>query len=142
MIYENRKTTPIERKAQKTTGKLYTPEDIDVTILQTISYQYPKRKIQVELTNDEFTCVCPYSGLPDFAQLTIKYVPRRKLIELKSLKYYLYAFRNVKIYNEHVVNKVLEDLKKLLKPHEIAVIGEFTSRGGIRNRVCAQHKAS
>jgi len=142
MIYKDRKPEPMEKKAQKTTGKLYRPEDIDVSILQTIKYEYPKRKIQVELTNDEFSCVCPYSGLPDFASLTIKYVPRHKLIELKSLKYYLYAFRNVKIYNEHVVNKILEDLKKALTPYEITVVGEFTSRGGIRNKVCAHHKAS
>lgn len=142
MIYDDRETISIEKKAKKTTGKLYDPGDIDATILQTINYEYPKRRIQVELSSDEFTCVCPYSGLPDFALLIIKYSPRRKLIELKSLKYYLYAFRNVKIYNEHVVNKILEDLKKVLKPCELEIIAEFTSRGGVKNRVCARYRAA
>jgi 7-cyano-7-deazaguanine reductase len=141
MIYEDRIPISLEKKASKTAGKTFLPKDIDSTILQTFAYEYPKRKIVVELTSDEFSCLCPFSGLPDFAFLTIKYVPCRKIIELKSLKYYLYAFRNVKIYNEHVVNKILEDLAKVLKPHEITIEGEFTSRGGIANRVIAHHKS-
>ena len=141
MIYGDRKASSLEKKAKKTAGKVYTKKDIDASILQTIPYEYPKRKIQVELTSDEFTCLCPYSGLPDFAYLTLSYVPRRKLIELKSLKYYLYAFRNVKIYNEHAINKILEDLAKVLKPYEITVMGEFTSRGGIKNKVSACRKS-
>jgi 7-cyano-7-deazaguanine reductase len=84
--------------------------------------------------------LCPFSGLPDFACLIIKYIPRNKLIELKSLKYYLYSYRNVKIYNEHAVNKILEDLKKALDPWELTVVGEFTSRGGIKNKVTARYK--
>jgi len=140
MIYEDRKASSIEKKAKKIIGKISSPKDLDPSILQTISYQYPKRKITTELTTDEFTCLCPFSGLPDFANLTIKYTPDRKLIELKSLKYYLYSFRNVKIYNEHVVNRILEDLKKVLKPYRILVAGEFTSRGGIKNKVIASYK--
>lgn len=140
MIYQDRSQDPLEKKAQKTTGKTYSPKEIDTGILQTIAYEYPNRKIDVEMTTDEFTCVCPFSGLPDFANLTIKYIPRKKLVEMKSLKYYLYAFRNVKIYNEHAVNKILEDLKKVLKPYEITVIAEFTSRGGIKNTVTACYK--
>lgn len=141
MIYSDRVSSQIEKKAQKTAGKLFLPKDIESGILQTIAYQYPHRKITVELTNDEFTCVCPFSGLPDFAKLTIRYVPRKKLIELKSLKYYLYAFRNVKVYNEHATNKILEDLVLVLKPYEITIEAEFTSRGGIKNKVSASHKA-
>ncbi len=140
MIYEDRKTSSIEKKAKKIIGKISYPKDLDPSILQTIPYQYPKRKITTELTTDEFTCLCPFSGLPDFANLTIKYTPDRKLIELKSLKYYLYSFRNVKIYNEHVVNRILEDLKKVLKPYQILVVGEFTSRGGVKNKVTACYK--
>lgn len=142
MIYEERFQDPLEKKAKKTAGKAFLPKDIDCSILQTIDYQYPKRKVTVESTTDEFTCICPYSGLPDFANLTIRYIPRRKLIELKSLKYYLYAFRNVKVYNEHAVNKILEDLVKTLTPYEMTVVGEFTSRGGIKNKVTASYKAS
>jgi len=141
MIYKDRKVTSIEEKAKKTAGRLFLPQDIDSSILQTIDYEYPKNRITVELDSEEFTCVCPFSGLPDFAFLTIKYIPRNKLIELKALKYYLYSFRNVKVYNEHAVNKILEDLKKVLKPRELAVTAEFTSRGGIKNKVCAAYKA-
>ena len=140
MIYEDRVQDWCEKKAKKTAGKSFLPKDIDQDILQVIPYEYPKRKIVVESTTDEFTCICPYSGLPDFAKLTIRYVPRRKLIELKSLKYYLYSFRSVKVYNEHAANKILEDLKKVLNPYEITVIGEFSNRGGIKNKVTAQWK--
>ncbi len=140
MIYEDRKTSSIEKKAKKITAKISWPKDLDPSVLQTIAYQYPKSKITTELTTDEFTCLCPFSGLPDFANLTIKYTPNRKLIELKSLKYYLYSFRNVKIYNEHVVNRILQDLKKVLKPYQISVVGEFTSRGGVKNKATASYK--
>ena len=142
MIYEDRKSSLIEKKAKKTAGSVSLPKDLDAAILQTISYEYPGRKIITELTTDEFTCLCPFSGLPDFAYLIIRYIPRHELIELKSLKYYLYSFRNIKIYNEHAVNRILEDLKGALKPHEITVIGEFTSRGGIKNKVSACYKRS
>jgi len=141
MIYKDRKETPIERKAKRTLGETFLPSQIDTTVLKTIPYQYPGRKITVELTTDEFSCLCPFSELPDYAHLTIKYIPRKKLIELKSLKYYLYAYRNVKIYNEHVVNKILEDLKKVLNPYEISILGEFSIRGGIKNKVFAFWKA-
>ena len=93
----------------------------------------------MSLQTAEFTCLCPFSGLPDYARLTIVYVPYKKLIELKSLKYYLYAFRSVKMYNEHAVNKIMEDLKHILSPREITVEAEFTSRGGITNKVTASY---
>lgn len=140
MIYEDRLSSEIEKKAKKLIGKINSPKDLDSSILQTIPYKYPKRKITTELVTDEFTCLCPFSGLPDFATLTIKYTPDRKLIELKSLKYYLYSFRNVKIYNEHVVNRILEDLKAVLKPRNILIVGDFTSRGGITNKVTASYE--
>ncbi|MCK9614876.1 MAG: preQ(1) synthase [Candidatus Omnitrophica bacterium] len=140
MIYEDRRIDPLEEKAKKTIGKTYLSKDIDTSILQTIEYEYPGKKINVELSTTEFTSICPFSGLPDFANLTINYVPRAKLIELKSLKYYLYSYRNIKIYNEHVVNKVIEDLKKVLNPYEITITAEFTIRGGIKNKVTVHHK--
>jgi len=140
MIYEDRKIPLIEEKAKKTVGKISSPDDLDPSILQTIPYKYPKRKIVTELTTDEFTCLCPFSGLPDFANISIEYIPTNKLIELKSLKYYLYSFRNVKIYNEHAVDRIIEDLRKVLKPCQIKVVGEFTSRGGIKNKVTAIYK--
>jgi len=140
MIYEDRLTSKIEKAAQKTQGETFLPEDVDSSILQTFNYRYPNRPIAVEHQTLEFTCLCPFSGLPDFGKLTIKYSPFRKCIELKSLKYYLYSFRQVKIFNEHVVNKVLEDLVKTLKPRRMEIIGEFTSRGGIANKVTASYK--
>jgi len=140
MIYENRKAELIEKKAKKTAGETFLPQDLDSSILQTIPYEYPRRKIRVELTSKEFTCLCPFSGLPDFAALLIRYIPQRKLIELKSLKHYLYSFRNVKIYNEHVINKILEDLKCVLRPYEITIEGEFTVRGGVKSKVSACYK--
>ncbi|MDP2924366.1 MAG: preQ(1) synthase [Candidatus Omnitrophota bacterium] len=139
MIYEDRKQDLIEKKAKKTMRQVFLPKDIVTSILQTIPYEYPKRKINVELTTDEFTCLCPFSGLPDFARITVNYVPRKKLIELKSFKYYLYSYRNVRIYNEHATNKILEDLRKVISPREITVIGEFTVRGGAKNKITAHY---
>jgi len=140
MIYEDRYIDPLEEKAKKTIGKTYLSKDIDSTILKTIKYEYPGRKINVELNTTEFTSICPFSGLPDFANLTINYVPRAKLVELKSLKYYLYSYRNIKIYNEHVVSKIMEDLKKILSPYEISITTEFTVRGGIKNKITSSYK--
>ncbi|MDD5585051.1 MAG: preQ(1) synthase [Candidatus Omnitrophica bacterium] len=140
MIYEDRLSNEIEKKAKKTLGQTFLPKDIDAHILQTIAYEYPKRKINVELTSNEFTCICPFSGLPDFAVITVHYTPRKKLIELKAFKYYLYSYRNVKIYNEHAVNKILEDLVNTVKPWAMTVIGEFTVRGGATNKVTAEYK--
>ncbi len=137
MVYEERKPSSLEKKAKKTVPRSFLPDEIDTSILQTIPYKYPRNKIDVDLSFSEFSCLCPFSGLPDFAKITISYTPYKKLIELKSLKYYFYAFRCVKIYNEHVVNKVRDDLKEALNPHRLEVIAEFTVRGGIKNRVVA-----
>jgi 7-cyano-7-deazaguanine reductase len=137
MIYEKREISPLEKKAKKTVSRSFLAEDIDVSILQTIPYKYSKKIIDVQLSSQEFSCVCPYSDLPDFACLSIRYTPYKKLIELKSLKYYIYAFRNVKIYNEHLVNKIMEDLKKVLNPRKIEITAEFSCRGGITNKVVA-----
>jgi len=141
MIYEDRTESTLEKKAKKLQGKTFLIKDIDPKMLHTIGYEYPKQRITVELVSGEFTCICPFSGLPDFATITVRYSPRKRLIELKALKYYLYAYRNVKVYNEHVVNKILKDLKQTLNPWSMTVIGEFTSRGGITNRVEATYSS-
>ncbi len=140
MIYENRESPELEKKAQKTAGKTFEPSEIDISILKTFEYEYPQNKISVEHATEEFTSVCPYSGLPDFGTITILYTPDKECIELKSLKYYLYAFRGVRIFNEHAVNKILEDLVKVTKPLKMTVVGDFTARGGITNRVTASYK--
>ena len=86
-------------------------------VLETFPYEYPGREAEVEISTDEWTCVCPFSGLPDFGTLTLRYLPSDNCIELKSLKYYLTSFRNVGIYQEHAANRVLDDL--------VACLGEW-----------------
>lgn len=101
-----------------------------------------QRKYVVEFTCPEFTCVCPKTGFPDFATIFIKYVPDEKCVELKSLKLYINKFRDVGIFHEDVANKIADDLIKLLDPHEIEVIADFTVRGNIHTVVTVQHSKS
>jgi 7-cyano-7-deazaguanine reductase len=139
MVYEERIPSQMEKKALKAVGETFGPEVIDSSILVTFPYQYSHRRIVMEHVTPEFTCLCPFSGLPDFAKITIKYVPNKLCIELKSLKYYLLSYRQVKIFHEHVVNKILEDLVKVLDPIELEVIGEFNVRGGIYTTASARY---
>ncbi len=132
-----RHINPEERKAKKTLGRTFLPEDIDRTILLKIKYAYPNNPIWVEHSTQEFTCLCPFSELPDYAHLTIRYIPNKYCVELRSLKYYLFSFRQVKIFHEHVVNKILQDLVQLLKPLKMEVEAEFNIRGGIKTKVKA-----
>lgn len=116
-------------------------EAIDKQILATVAYEYPGSDTTVECVYPEFTSVCPWTGLPDFATLSLKYVPKEKLVELKSLKYYLHSFRNVGILQEHAVNRVRQDLVELLAPLYLRVEAEFNSRGGITTRVVSTYDA-
>lgn len=104
---------------------------IDSACLETFAYEFPHRKIYIEISTIEFTAVCPYSGLPDFGTISICYTPKEKCIELRSLKYYLLSYRNVGIFYEHLVNRVLEDLVKVSTPHYMKVRVEYTPRGGL-----------
>ncbi len=114
------------------------PEDaIDVAVLETIPFDYPGSGTEVVYETEEFTAVCPWTGLPDFGRLTIRYVPLDSLVELKSLKYYLTSFRNVGILQEHAVNRILEDLVELLQPVEMSVEAEYRERGGIKGTAIA-----
>lgn len=97
------------------------------------------RRYSVEFTCPEFTCVCPASGFPDFATIFIKYIPRDFCVELKSLKLYINQFRDRGIFHEDVVNVILDDLKNLLDPWEIEVVGDFNVRGNIKTVVRANH---
>lgn len=135
MVYEDRYESDIEKKAKKTIGKGISPDDIDSSMLITIDYKYSKNPGVVVYETDEFTSLCPFSELPDFGKITIRYIPDKKIVELKSLKYYLYSYRQVKIYMEEVVSKILEDLVKILKPLEMEVRGKFNVRGGISTEV-------
>ncbi|MDO8670566.1 MAG: preQ(1) synthase [Dehalococcoidia bacterium] len=114
-------------------------EDIDVGILETIPFEYSGSATDVSYETEEFTCVCPWTGLPDFGRLVIRYHPDSALIELKSLKYYLTSFRNVGIIQEHAVNRVLRDLVKLVDPLSMTVDAEYRERGGIKGRATASY---
>lgn len=98
------------------------------------------RRYTVEFNCPEFTCVCPASGFPDFATLTIRYVPREWCVELKSLKLYINQFRDRGIFHEDVTNVILDDLIALLDPWEIEVIGDFNVRGNIKTIIRAKHE--
>jgi 7-cyano-7-deazaguanine reductase len=93
----------------------------------------------VTLETDEFTCVCPLTSQPDFAHLTIRYVPDQKVVESKSLKLYLWSYRDEGSFHEHVINQILDDLVKVLDPHWMKVTGNFNVRGGIGIKVEAEH---
>jgi len=124
----------------KYTGKrfdIHQEADINVKMLETIPFDYEGSVTKVVYETEEFTCVCPWTGLPDFGMLTISYVPNKSLIELKSLKYYLTSYRNVGIIQEHAVNRILKDLVKLVKPLEMTVDAEYRERGGIKSYATA-----
>ncbi|MBI5143748.1 MAG: NADPH-dependent 7-cyano-7-deazaguanine reductase QueF [Candidatus Omnitrophica bacterium] len=101
--------------------------------------EYPDRDYIIDIDIPEFTCICPKTGLPDFADIKIKYIPDRWCIELKSLKYYTIFYRNIGIFNEHVVNKILDDFVKACKPRWVEIVGEFNPRGGIKTIVKAEY---
>jgi 7-cyano-7-deazaguanine reductase len=104
------------------------PEAIDAAVLEVFPYAGPEQT--VETTTDEFTAVCPYSGLPDLAVLTIRYVPRAACVELKSLKYYLMSYRSVGIFQEHATARIAEDLQRVLEARSLTVITRYNVRGG------------
>lgn len=106
--------------------------------LEVVVNKYARRDYVVNIEFPEFTCVCPRTGLPDFANLKIEYVPDKKLVELKSLKLYFVAYRNVGVFHETVVNQMLDDLVFACRPRKIKIIGEFGSRGGIKTTVTAE----
>ena len=115
------------------------PDRVDTTTLDPIEYAYQgHRDIVITIHQPEFTSVCPMTGLPDYGTITIKYMPDRKIIELKSLKFYFLQYRNVGIFYEHLVNRILDDLVSALNPKWMEVQGSFTSRGGISSDVSAQ----
>ncbi len=112
------------------------PDMVRTDILTTMEYKYKnERDIDIVIKQPEFTSVCPMTGLPDFGCITIKYTPDIKIIELKSLKFYMLQFRNVGIFYEHLINHILDDLVGRLNPKKMEVVGEFTARGGITTTV-------
>jgi 7-cyano-7-deazaguanine reductase len=128
----------IQQREYKTKYPIESPEIVDPDFLVPLDYEYKiKRGIDVVIEQTEFTSVCPMTGLPDYGCITIRYRPNSKIIELKSLKYYLLQYRNVGIFYEHVVNRILDDLVGKLDPKRMEISGAFTSRGGITTTVSA-----
>ena len=107
--------------------------------LETFDNPRPERDYEIGMECPEFTCVCPRTGQPDFATIRISYVPARLCVELKSLKLYLWSYRNEGAFHEAVVNKILDDLVSAIQPKRMTVVGDFNVRGGIHTVVTAEH---
>lgn len=118
---------------------------IDSGVLECFDYEYADQRvgesIEIETTTNEFTSVCPFSGLPDFATVTIAYTPDRKCIELRSLKYYLMSYRDVGIWYEHLVNRMLNDLVNTAEPLHMHIEISAEPRGGLSSTVTAEYYA-
>ena len=112
------------------------------TILETFPNPRPGREYEVRFEFPEFTSMCPVTGQPDFATITVSYTPDQKCVEMKSLKLYFHAYRNKGIFYESVVNTILDDLVAVLKPRRMTVTGAFNVRGGTAGTVTATHDAA
>lgn len=110
-----------------------------MTELEVFENKYPNRDYFITHVNEEFTSICPKTGLPDFGMITINYLPDKLCLELKALKYYFLDFRDKGIFYESVINQILDDLVKTCKPRYMKIIGEFTTRGGMHSTVTAVH---
>ena len=115
--------------------------DMSSSSLETFPNPRPERDYEIVINCPEFTSMCPKTGLPDFGEIRIIYVPDGRCVELKSLKYYLNEFRNRGIFYEHATNQILDDLVAALAPRTMTVIGDFSVRGGIKTVVTAQYTA-
>ncbi|MEL6183519.1 MAG: preQ(1) synthase [Myxococcota bacterium] len=108
--------------------------------LDTFPNPKPERDYEIHFDCPEFTCLCPKTGQPDFAHIEIRYVPDRLCVELKSLKLYLWSFRNEGAFHEAVTNRILDDLVAATEPRSMTVVGNFFVRGGITTKVTASHQ--
>ncbi len=113
-------------------------KNLDLGKIDSVIFPYQENSTHVTIETDEFTSICPKTGMPDFGKITVHYLPDKKIIELKSFKLYLHRYRNVGIFQENAVNKILEDLVKSVSPRFMAVVGEFKARGGLKTRVIAR----
>jgi 7-cyano-7-deazaguanine reductase len=108
--------------------------------LETFTNPRPERDYEIQMECPEFTCVCPRTGQPDFATIRITYVPDQICIELKSLKLYLWSYRNEGAFHEAVINKILDDLVAACRPRRMTVVGDFNVRGGIHTTVTSAYR--
>jgi 7-cyano-7-deazaguanine reductase len=116
-----------------------TAESIDPGVLHSFPYEYPGKHAIINIDTDEFTAVCPWSGLPDFGTVKVNYIPDKFLIELRSLKYYLLSYRNVGIYQEHAANHILNDLAGCCKPKWMQVVLDYRIRGGVHTLASVEY---
>jgi 7-cyano-7-deazaguanine reductase len=125
-------------------ASILTPEQIAAprSILDAFPNPRPQRDYEIQFVFPEFTSICPVTGQPDFATITLTYVPNRLCVEMKSLKLYFLAYRNKGIFYEAVVNTILDDLVAILKPRQMTVVGEFAPRGGTAGKVTAAYPDS
>jgi len=110
--------------------------------LETFPNPAPERDYEIDFEAPEFTCVCPMTGQPDFATIRIRYVPDQRCVELKSLKLYLWSYRDEGAFHEAVTNRIADDLVAALDPRFIEVEGDFYVRGGIKTKVKVEHRKS
>lgn len=129
--------TQLGGKSQLTASQIEQPR----SILEAFENPRPQRDYQIQFVFPEFTSVCPVTGQPDFATITVRYVPDRYCVEMKSLKLYFFAFRNKGIFYEAVVNQICDDLVETLHPRKMTVIGDFAVRGGTAGTVTVEYDA-
>jgi 7-cyano-7-deazaguanine reductase len=111
------------------------------SLVETFPNQFPGRDYEIEITCPEFTAVCPKTGQPDFGTIVIQYVPDATCLELKSLKLYLFDYRDRGIFYEHSINTILDDLVASCRPRTMKVVGHFNPRGGMTSRITATYQA-
>ncbi len=121
-------------------GKQEDIRDWKTPEIETFNNIYPDRDYEIKMSVNEFSCICPKTGLPDFAILILTYTPDVNCIELKSFKEYLLEYRNKGIFHENVINRVLDDIIKTIKPRQATLQGIFNSRGGIQTTVKRDYK--
>jgi 7-cyano-7-deazaguanine reductase len=116
------------------------PDAMGLPELDTFEYKYSGKEIRINFTCPEFTAICPFSDFPDFATINIEYVPNERCVELKSLKLYINAYRDKKIFHEHVVNRILDDFVSACDPLAVDLEGDFNIRGNIKTVIRASYR--
>jgi 7-cyano-7-deazaguanine reductase len=129
----------MNRKGANYEGRQGRVRALKLPAIETFKNIYADRDFEVVMAIPEFTCVCPKTGLPDFAELRLVYVPDARCIELKSFKEYLLAFRDLGVFHENVVNRVLDDVVMAARPRRATLTGVFNARGGIQTTVSRQY---
>ncbi|MGH9939358.1 MAG: preQ(1) synthase [Blastocatellia bacterium] len=137
-----KKFPPLREVTPETRLEIRSTPDGEMNLypLDTFEYEYAGNRIEIEFTSSEFTAICPFSDFPDFATLRIRYAPNRRCVELKSLKLYINSFRDVKIFHEHAVNRILEDFVAACDPLEFHIEGDFNMRGNIKTVIRASYQ--